>query len=85
MDKVLSHRELLALLPPQLDRHIGISNDKVIDDSVAFCEYMLHEQHIALVPGAGFGADAHVRVSYAVSMENIEKSMDRFEKGLQAL
>ncbi|MFC1541870.1 pyridoxal phosphate-dependent aminotransferase [Candidatus Latescibacterota bacterium] len=71
---------------PDVSAFYGRSyNDKVIDDSVAFCEYMLHEQHIALVPGAGFGADAHVRVSYAVSMENIEKSMDRFEKGLQAL
>ncbi|MFC1490481.1 pyridoxal phosphate-dependent aminotransferase [Candidatus Latescibacterota bacterium] len=58
---------------------------KVIDDSVSFCDYMLQEQHIALVPGAGFGADAHVRLSYAVSMENIKESIDRFEKGLKAL
>ena len=57
----------------------------VIDGSVAFCEYMLEEQHIAIVPGAGFGADAHVRISYAVSMGDIEKAMDRFEKGIKAL
>ncbi|MFC1539334.1 pyridoxal phosphate-dependent aminotransferase [Candidatus Latescibacterota bacterium] len=71
---------------PDVSAFYGRSyNDKVIGDSVAFCEYMLNEQHIALVPGAGFGADAHVRISYAVSMENIEKSIDRFEKGLQIL
>jgi len=57
----------------------------VIDGSVAFCEYMLDEQHIAMIPGAGFGADAHVRISYAVSMEDIEKAMDRFENGIKAL
>ncbi len=57
----------------------------VIDGSAAFCEYMLEEQHIAIVPGAGFGADAHVRISYAVSMGDIEKAMDRFEKGIKAL
>ena len=57
----------------------------MIDGSAAFCEYMLEEQHIAIVPGAGFGADAHVRISYAVSMGDIEKAMDRFEKGIKAL
>jgi aspartate aminotransferase len=60
-------------------------NGKAIDDSVSFCEYMLNEQHIALVPGAGFGADAHVRISYAVSKENIKESIDRLEKGINAL
>lgn len=57
----------------------------VINESVAFCEYMLDEQHIAMVPGAGFGADAHVRISYAASMEDIEKAMGRFENGIKAL
>ena len=46
---------------------------------------MLNEQHIALVPGAAFGSDAHVRISYAASMEEIEKAMDKFESGLTAL
>jgi len=57
---------------------------KAIDGSVAFCEYMLTEQHIALVPGAGFGADANVRLSYAASMEELERALDRFESGLKA-
>ena len=71
---------------PDVSSFYGKSfNGTVIDGSAAFCEYMLNEQHIALVPGAGFGADAHVRISYAVSMENIEKAMDRFENGLKAL
>jgi len=71
---------------PDVSSFYGKSyNGTVIDGSVAFCEYMLNEQHIALVPGAGFGADAHVRISYAVSMENIEKAMDRFENGLEGL
>ena len=71
---------------PDVSSFYGKSyNGTVIDGSAAFCEYMLNVQHIALVPGAGFGADAHVRISYAVSMENIEKAMDRFENGLKAL
>ncbi len=43
---------------------------------------LLEKAHIAFVPGAPFGADAHIRISYATSMENIEKGMDRFEKFL---
>jgi len=60
-------------------------NGKTIDDSVSFCEFMLHEQHIALVPGAGFGNDSHVRVSYAVSMKELETAMDRFADGLKKI
>lgn len=56
-----------------------------IDGSVTFCEYMLNEQRIAMVPGAGFGADSNVRVSYASSLEELEKALDRFEAGLSKL
>jgi len=63
----------------------GRSGGKAIDGSVAFCEYMLNELHIAIVPGAGFGADGNVRISYAVSMESLETALDRFEAGIRAL
>ena len=56
-----------------------------IDGSLAFCKYMLNKQHIAIVPGIGFGADEHVRISYATSMDNLEKALDRFENGLKEL
>ncbi|MHB9029122.1 MAG: pyridoxal phosphate-dependent aminotransferase [Candidatus Latescibacterota bacterium] len=58
---------------------------KLIVGSVVFCDYMLTEHKIALIPGAGFGADRHVRFSYATSMANIEKALDRFEAGLKLL
>jgi aspartate aminotransferase len=45
------------------------AGEQVIDGSLAFCDYMLNEQHIAIVPGIGFGNDRHIRISYAVSME----------------
>lgn len=60
-------------------------NGKPIGGSVEFCDYMLEEQKIAMVPGIGFGADKYVRLSYAISMDNIEKALDRFEAGLRAL
>ena len=49
-------------------------------DSVKLSERLLEEQGVAVIPGVSFGSDAHVRLSYACSMENIEGGMDRFEE-----
>ena len=56
-----------------------------ITDSVSFCEFMLEEQNIAIVPGKAFGNDNCVRISYATSLENIQKAMERFKEGLNKL
>jgi len=45
--------------------------------SPAFCEKLLDQQKVAAVPGIAFGSDAHIRLSYACSMENIQKGLDR--------
>ena len=44
--------------------------------SQAFCELVLDQAHVALVPGAAFGIDTHVRLSFANSMEHIDKGLD---------
>ncbi|MDD5556844.1 MAG: pyridoxal phosphate-dependent aminotransferase [bacterium] len=48
--------------------------------SMALAEALLEQALVAVVPGAAFGADGHVRLSYATSMENIERGMDRIEE-----
>ena len=53
--------------------------------SVEFCERLLKESNVAAVPGAGFGADANLRLSYATSMEQIEKGIDRIEEFVKNL
>jgi aspartate aminotransferase len=50
--------------------------------SVAFATRALEKAHVALVPGAAFGDDACVRLSFATSMEQITKGLDRIEKFL---
>ena len=47
--------------------------------STDFASRLLDEQKVALVPGIAFGSDAHARLSYACSMENIQKGLDRIE------
>ncbi len=44
-----------------------------------FAEKLLAEAHVAAVPGEAFGTEKHVRISYATSMENIQKGLDRLE------
>lgn len=56
---------------------------KVINTSDDFCEVLLENSLVALVPGSGFGIEGYVRWSYATSMENIVKGLDRLEDFLK--
>ena len=56
---------------------------KTINTSDDFCELLLEKSLVALVPGSGFGAEGFVRWSYATSMENIKKGLDRLEEFLK--
>lgn len=47
--------------------------------SVAFCEWLLEEVGVALVPGLSFGADEHVRISFASSPEDLDEGLSRLE------
>ncbi|KAF0219850.1 MAG: aspartate [Geobacteraceae bacterium] len=60
-------------------------NGKTITNSTEFAAYLLEEAKVALVPGVAFGADKYARLSYAISMENIKKGMDRIEEAIKNL
>lgn len=53
---------------------------KVINTSDDFAQGFLDKELVAVVPCSGFGNDDFVRWSYATSMENIKKGLDRLEK-----
>jgi aspartate aminotransferase len=53
-----------------------------ITDSMVFAEALLEDMLVALVPGLPFGCDNNVRLSFACSMEQIAKGLDRLEKWL---
>ena len=48
--------------------------------SMEFASKLLEEALVAVVPGNAFGSDKHIRLSYATSMQEIEKGLDRIEK-----
>ena len=52
----------------------GVSND------VEMAEYLLSKAEVAAVPGSAFGAEGHLRLSYATSMSLLDKALYRMEK-----
>ena len=60
-------------------------NNVRIRNSYGMAYYLLKEALVAIVPGGSFGADDYIRISYATSMENLEKGMDRITEALSHL
>ncbi|MDD6307754.1 MAG: pyridoxal phosphate-dependent aminotransferase [Clostridia bacterium] len=58
---------------------------KVIDSANTFAALFLEKAMVAVVPGEGFKADGYVRWSYATSMENIKKGMERLKVFIRQL
>jgi len=56
-----------------------------IRNSYGMAYYLLKEARVAIVPGDAFGNDDYIRLSYATSMANLEKSMDRIVEALGRL
>lgn len=56
-----------------------------IRNSYGLAYYLLREARVAIVPGDAFGADNYIRISYATSMENLEKGMDRIAEAMSRL
>jgi len=51
-----------------------------INTSMQFAEQLLAKASVALVPGEAFGNDTHVRISYATSMEELTRGLDRLHQ-----
>jgi aspartate aminotransferase len=51
-----------------------------IANSLQFSERLLAEEFVAVVPGEAFGTNDHVRISYATSMKELERGLDRLQR-----
>jgi len=71
---------VLPILEGVVGREVG---GKVIGDGGDLAMALLESVGVAVVPGAAFGKPDSVRFSYATSMENIVKGMDRVEEALR--
>jgi len=51
-----------------------------ISNTTQFAERLLNDAHVAVVPGEAFGTTQHVRISYATSMKELERGLERVHK-----
>lgn len=71
---------------PNISKLLGKSyKNQIIRDSINLSRILLEEVKIAVVPGSAFGKDNYLRLSYATSMENITKGMDRLKEFVKKL
>ncbi len=71
---------------PNIEQLFGKSDGQsIIKDDNDLSLYLLNKALVALVPGSAFGDPNCIRFSYATSMENIQKAMDRIEKAILEL
>jgi aspartate aminotransferase len=71
---------------PNVSAYFGKSAGGVpVTDGVSFASALLERNHVAVVPGNDSGFDTHVRLSFATSMEQIDKGIDRIGEFLKKL
>ncbi len=61
---------------------VNIANTNL--NSLEFCQQLLEQHQVATIPGLPFGADDHIRISYATNMATIDKGMDRLDKFIRS-
>lgn len=71
---------------PNIGAYIGkTANGVKITDAVSFSAALLDQAHVAVVPGNDSGFETHVRLSFATSLEQIDKGIDRIAAWLKTL
>ncbi|MEW5842870.1 MAG: pyridoxal phosphate-dependent aminotransferase [Bacteroidota bacterium] len=71
---------------PNVESYFGKSTSVFrIEHSFDLAMYLLHEAKVATVPGSGFGAEGHLRLSYSTSMENLKEGLKRIKEALGKL
>lgn len=90
VDKINSIKNLSCKMPKgafyvmvNISKLIGKDlGGQKINGSMDFAQYLLDNAKVAVIPGAGFGTDNYIRLSYATSLENIEEGLNRIEKAV---
>ena len=78
-------KKWLGYKKPEGAFYIFCDISKLKVDSFNFAKHLLEEECVALIPGAPFGCDDYVRISFATSMEKIKEGFDRIEHWLARL
>ncbi|RUM67207.1 MAG: pyridoxal phosphate-dependent aminotransferase [Sulfurospirillum sp.] len=67
----------LSVIKPDGAFYLFVNIQKISNNSLKFCEDLLKDKGVAVIPGIGFGSEGHFRFSFATSEENIKKGIKR--------
>lgn len=72
---------------PDISAYLGkkTQDGKIISDSGDLCMYLLNKAHVSSVTGSAFGEPNCIRLSFANSLENIEKGISRIREAIAML
>ncbi len=71
---------------PQVNHFFGKADgDDTIENADELCMYLLNKAHVSTVTGSAFGEPNCIRISFANSMENIEKGIEKIKRALAKL
>ena len=72
---------------PNVAHYFGMKteNGEIIRDVDHFCEYLIEEAKVAVIPGSAFGTDHHIRISYAYAQPVLLDAMTRIKDSLEKL
>jgi aspartate aminotransferase len=71
---------------PNFSAYLGLSwQGKRIEGSADLAAYLLEEGKVAVIPGAAFGSDAHLRLSFALARDRIREGVGRIAEALSRL
>ena len=73
----------ISFVEPDGAFYVFVNITKTGLPSLEFSQKILDEAHIALIPGAPFGAEGYVRISFATSEQEIVKGAERLRNWLQ--
>lgn len=94
MIKELEAINSISIIRPQGAFYIMVNIEEIIGkaingqkilSSMEFAAKLLEEESVAVVPGEAFGIDNYIRISYATSIETIEKGINRIKSFIEKL
>ena len=71
---------------PNVSHYFGRKvKGRIVKSGDDIAQYLVDEERVVVVPGSGFGAKDYVRISYACSMQELEKAAERLRRGFAKL
>lgn len=70
---------------PNVNKILSKLSSYKINSSMDLSIYLLEKAQVALVPGSAFGAEGYIRISYATSIDNLKKGIEKIKKALEEI